>query len=51
MVSRLQKVITLSKTEVEYVATKEAFKEMIWLMDFMKEHGKEQVSPPLHSDN
>ena len=49
-VSRLQKIVALSTTEVEYVAATEACKEMIWLKDFMKELGKESVSPPLHND-
>ena len=29
----------------------ETCKELIWLNDFMKELGKEQVTPLLHSDN
>jgi len=38
-------------TETEYDAVTEACKELIWLKDFMKKLGKEQVTPSLHSDN
>jgi hypothetical protein len=41
-ISKLQKVVALSTTEVEYVATTEASKEMIWLQRFMEELGKKQ---------
>ena len=40
--SNLQKIVTLSTTEVEYVATTEAGKEMIWLHGFLDELGKKQ---------
>jgi len=43
-VSRLQKVVTLSMTEAEYVAMIEACKKLIWLKDFMNEFDKEQVT-------
>jgi len=43
-VSRLQKVVTLSMTEAEYVAMIEACKKLIWLKDFMKEFDKDQVT-------
>ena len=36
-VSSLQKVNALSTTEVEYVSTIEAVKEMIWLQFFLEE--------------
>ena len=36
-ISKLQKVVALSTTEVEYVATTQASKEMIWLHRFMEE--------------
>ena len=49
--SRLQKIITLSMTEAEYVAMIEPCNELILLKDFMKELGKEQVSPSLHIDS
>uniref|UniRef100_A0A3Q7GJ91 Reverse transcriptase Ty1/copia-type domain-containing protein n=1 Tax=Solanum lycopersicum TaxID=4081 RepID=A0A3Q7GJ91_SOLLC len=35
--SRLQKCVVLSSTEVEYVAIAEAGKEMIWLVDYLEE--------------
>ena len=38
--SNLQKIVTLSTTEVEYVATTKAGKEMIWLHGFLDELGK-----------
>ena len=37
---KLQKVVSLSTTEVEYVAATEASKEMMWLHRFMEEFGK-----------
>jgi hypothetical protein len=39
-ISKLEKVVALSTTEVEYVAATEASKEMIWLQRFMVELGK-----------
>jgi len=42
-VSRLQKIVTLSMTEAEYIAATEAYKELIWLKDFMEELGKKQA--------
>jgi hypothetical protein len=36
-ISKIQKVFALSTTKVEYVATTEASKEMIWLQRFMEE--------------
>jgi len=50
-VSRLQNIIVLSTTEAEYVAATKAYNELIWLNDFMKELGKEQVTPSLHRDS
>ena len=50
-VSRLQKIVTISTTESEYVAATEACKELIWLMSFMKELGKEQDKCQLFSDS
>ena len=38
--SNLQKIVTLSITEVEYVAATESIKEMIWLHGFLDELGK-----------
>ncbi|RVW78575.1 Retrovirus-related Pol polyprotein from transposon TNT 1-94 [Vitis vinifera] len=40
--SNLQKIVTLSTTEAEYVAATEAGKEMIWLHGFLDELGKKQ---------
>jgi hypothetical protein len=39
-ISKLQKVVALSTTEVEYVSATKASKEMIWLQRFMEELGK-----------
>ena len=38
--SNLQKIVTLSTTEVEHVAAIEARNEMIWLHGFLDELGK-----------
>ena len=48
---KLQKVVTISTTEVEYVATTEASKEMIWLQRFMEELGKKQENSRLYCDS
>ncbi|RVW73464.1 Retrovirus-related Pol polyprotein from transposon TNT 1-94 [Vitis vinifera] len=40
--SNLQKIVTLSTTEAEYVAATEAGKEMIWLHGFLDELGREK---------
>ena len=37
--SKLQKVVVLSTTKVEYVAMIERAKDMIWLQTFIKELG------------
>jgi hypothetical protein len=47
-ISKLQKVVALSTTEVEYVAATEASKEMIWLQRFMEELGKKQENNRLY---
>ena len=39
-VSNLQKIVTLSTTKAEYVATTEVENEMIWLHGFLDELGK-----------
>ena len=39
---KLQKVVSLSTTEEEYVAATEASKEMIWLQRFIEESGKKK---------
>ena len=40
MASNLQKIVTFSTTEAEYVVATEAGKEMIWLHGFLDELGK-----------
>ncbi|KAL2228761.1 UNVERIFIED_CONTAM: Retrovirus-related Pol polyprotein from transposon TNT 1-94 [Sesamum indicum] len=50
-VSKLQKVVTLSTTEAEYVAVTKAAKELIWLQHFLGELGKPQADVILHSDS
>ncbi|RVW30557.1 Retrovirus-related Pol polyprotein from transposon TNT 1-94 [Vitis vinifera] len=47
--SNLQKIVTLSTIEAEYVAAIEAGKEMIWLHGFLDELGKKQEIGILHS--
>ena len=49
--SRLQKCISLSSTEAEYVAIAEARKEMIWLADYLEELGKKQSEKILYLDS
>ena len=49
--SRLQKCISLSSTEAEYVEIAEAGKEMIWLTDYLEELGKKQSEKILYSDS
>jgi hypothetical protein len=48
---KLQKVVSLSTTEAEYVASTEASKEMIWLQRFMEELGKKQENNRLYCDS
>jgi len=50
-VSKIQTVVALSTIEVEYVATTEASKEMIWLQRFLDELGKKQELGRLYSDS
>jgi hypothetical protein len=50
-ISKLQKVVSLSTTEEEYVATTEASKEMIWLQRFMEELGNKQENSRLDCDS
>ena len=40
--SRLQKIVTLSTTKVEYVAMTKASKEMIWLQGLITKLGFKQ---------
>ena len=49
--SNLQKIITLSITEVEYVAAIKAGKEIIWLHGSLDELGKKQKMGILYNDN
>jgi len=49
--SRLQKCVALSTTEAEYVAISEAGKEMVWLLTFLKEIGKDQRCRALYTDS
>ena len=49
--SNLQKIVTLSTTEAEYVAATEARNEMIWLHGFLNELGKKQEMSILHSNS
>ena len=51
LMSRLQKCISLSSTEAEYVEIAEAGKEMIWLVDYLEELGKKQSEKILYSDS
>ena len=48
---RLQKCVSLSSTEVEYVVIAEAGKEMIWMTDYLEELGKKQSEKILYSDS
>jgi hypothetical protein len=50
-ISKLQKVVSLSTIEAEYVASIEASKEMIWLHRFMEELGKKQENNRLYCDS
>ncbi|CAM8987567.1 unnamed protein product [Rhodiola kirilowii] len=49
--SKLQKIVSLSTAEAEYVAVTEASKEMVWLQNFLCELGKEQGGSTLYSDS
>ena len=50
-VSKLQSVVAISTMEVDYVASTEASKEIIWLQRFLDELGKKQELGRLYSDN
>ena len=49
--SKLQKFISLSTTESEYVAMSQAGKEMEWLIGFLEEMGIKQEKVVLYSDS
>jgi hypothetical protein len=48
---KLQKFVSLSTIETEYVVATKASKEMIWLQTFMEELGKKQENIRLYCDN
>ena len=50
-VSKLQKVVSLSTIETEYVAVTEASKEIIWLQSFLTEMGLKQGKGVLYYDH
>jgi hypothetical protein len=50
-ISKLQKVVSISTTEAEYVASTEDSKEMIWLQRFMEELGKKHENIRLYYDS
>jgi hypothetical protein len=50
-ISKLQNIVSLSTTKVEYVVAIEASKEMIWLQRFMEELGKKQENSSLYCDS
>jgi hypothetical protein len=50
-ISKIQKVVSLSTTEAEYVVATEDSKEMIWLQRFMEELGKKQENSRLYCDS
>ncbi|KAG6733210.1 hypothetical protein I3842_01G215700 [Carya illinoinensis] len=49
--SNLQKTVSLSTTEAEYIAVSEAAKEMVWLQGFLEELGKKNQKGTLYSDS
>jgi len=49
--SRLQKCVSLSTTEAEYIATTEACKEMLWMKRFIEELGLEQENYVIFCDS
>ena len=50
-VSRLQKIVALSTTKAEYIATTEACKEMLWMQQFLGELGIKKDKYVLHCDS
>jgi hypothetical protein len=50
-ISKLKKVVALSKIEAEYVVATKASKEMIWLQRFMEELGKKKEKNKLYYDS
>ena len=49
--TKLQKVVTLPTTELEYMATTKDSKEMIWLKFFLEELDHKQGKSVLHCDS
>ena len=49
--SKLQKCVSPSTTEVEYIATTEAGKEMLWMKRFLQELGLKQRDYIVHCDS
>ena len=50
-ISQLQKIVSISTTEAEYVVATEACKKMVWMQGFMEELGKKQADCKLYSDS
>jgi hypothetical protein len=50
-ISKLKKVVSLSRMKAEYVSATETSKEMIWLQRFMEELRKKQENNKLYCDN
>jgi len=50
-VSRLQRIVAFSTTEVEYIAATEACKEMLWMQRFLREIGIKQDKYVLYCDS
>jgi len=50
-VSQLQKIVTISTIEAEYVAMTKASKELIWLQGLLTELEIEQKMNVLHNDS
>jgi hypothetical protein len=48
---KLQKIVSLSITEAEYIVVTEAGKEMVWLQSFLNELGKKYHKGILYSDS
>jgi hypothetical protein len=47
----LQKVVTISTTQFEYVAATEARKGMVWLQNILEELGQQQEDKNLYTDS
>jgi hypothetical protein len=50
-ISKMQKVVSLSKIEAKYVVATEASKEIIWLQRFMEELGNKKENNKLYCDS